>query len=722
MSNRLPVTAQADEEGLVTLVPSVGGLATALDAADIGSSVWVGWPGLPAGQMDPALMAQLSDRAVIPVELAEDDVAGYYEGFSNNTIWPLFHEFPQYASFEIPWWEAYLRVNQAFADTVAQQYRPGDRIWIHDYQLLMLPKLLRDRLPQAAIGFFLHIPFPTSEVFQMLPWREQLLNGLLGADIVGFHTYDYVRHFLSGCLRMLGLPSTMGTIMCSGRRVHVDAYPIGVDVEGISSAARDPAIRARAAEIKAPIEPGSRLVASVDRLDYTKGLPRRFLAFEALLRNRPEWRGRVTMLSVAVPSRTGVAQYQELKRELDEIVGRINGTYGETDWTPISYITRSRTFDEIIALYLATDVMMVTPLVDGMNLVAKEYVAAACTQGCGVLVLSERAGAAHELGEALIVNPYDEGALTGALERALGMPIQEQAERLDDMVDRLRRYDVRRWVADFLSSLDQAAGERDELQSKLLSNGAADDLMSQYCAASHRLLLLDYDGTLMRFKVSPGRVVPDKGLLDILESLARDPHNEVFVASGRDRATLERWLGGLGLGFVAENGAFWKRPGEDEWHEGAEGPPDWKASVLPVLEAYRDRTPGATIEEKEQALVWHFRGAEPTLAEQRVRQLRYALGPMLENEALTVVDGHKILEVRPSGTTKGDAIAHLLGEPWDFVFAVGDDITDEDMFAVLPENSWTVRVGGDDSRAKYHMWSTEVVRSLLGRMIDGEAP
>lgn len=717
ISNRLPITVESDDAGLPLLTPSVGGLATSLADIDAGPSVRIGWPGAPAESVDDEIRRQLrQDCGCIPVDIPQDDLGPYYDGFANNVVWPVFHDFPQYASFQHEWWEAYERVNARFADVVTEVWQPGDRIWVHDYHLMLLPQMLRERLPEAPIGFFLHIPFPTSELFRMIPWRAEILEGVLGADVVGFHTYDHVRHFLSSVLRLLGWPNSAGNVTAGARVVRVDAFPLGVDVDRFARAASDPRVIARAAEIKQTHGAAS-LVTSIDRLDYTKGIPQRLSAFACFLEEFPEWRRKVVLLMVAVPSRTSVAQYQQLKRDVDEAVGRIDGGFGETGWTPVSYMSRPQEFEELVAIYLATDVMLITPLADGMNLVAKEYVATVAQYGHGALIISEMAGAARELGEAVVVNPYDRASVTEAIGHALGLTRDAQAASLQVMLDRLRRYDLHRWTREYLDALDEAASARDSLGAGVLSDKIVDELTKAFREARDRLVLLDYDGTLVGFDARPARAVPDQGLIELLLDLAREPRTRVFILSGRDRETLERWFGDIPVGLAAEHGTFVRAPGATDWEGGEGPPPEWKDAVRQAMQVYVDRTPGSLLEEKERAMVWHYRAAEPLQGERRARELRYALGHLVENAGLSVTEGRKVIEVREVGTTKGDVVNRLLVEEHpDLVLAIGDDVTDEDMFAALTPDAWSIKVGVEGSRARFRVASSSAVRKLLKRL------
>ncbi|MFQ5946919.1 MAG: bifunctional alpha,alpha-trehalose-phosphate synthase (UDP-forming)/trehalose-phosphatase, partial [Anaerolineae bacterium] len=555
VSNRLPVRVDRSEDGF-SYEPVAGGLATSLDSVrQVEEMVWLGWPGVHVRSKDSR--QEIEDHLAtaygsVPLFLPKAKFDRYYDGFSNGTIWPLFHYFPQNAHYDAAEWRAYRDINAEFGKRIVEIAEPGDRLWIHDYQLLLLPQMVREALPDIPIGFFLHIPFPSSELFRMLPWREEILQGLLGADLIGFHSFSYARHFLSSLLRLLGLEQEFGEILVGERRVRIDTFPLGVDLKRFTSGLKTPAVRAELEDLRKTTQ-GRKVVLTVDRLDFTKGIPRRLETFEHFLAAHPEWHDRVTLISLTVPSRTGVPEYQILKREVDELVGRINGRFGQPGWAPIWYLYRFLPFERLLALYQLADVALVTPLRDGMNLVAKEYLAAR-PDGTGVLVLSETAGAAEELGEALIVNPHNTEAMSDALLAALDMPIGEQKMRNEPMLARLRSYDVVHWAEDFLRHLDAAGESVDRRVQETLEGEWGARLRAAYQDAQRRLLLLDYDGTLVPFAPRPEDASPDPVLLKDLHALASDGKNTVVIVSGRDQATLESWVGSVGAALVAEHG------------------------------------------------------------------------------------------------------------------------------------------------------------------------
>ena len=491
VSNRLPVSIQKVEDQL-TLKASVGGLATGMKSIykEYGGK-WIGWPGLACDELSDAeikeIDAKLVDEHCLAVGLTKEEVNLYYEGFSNNIIWPLFHYFTQFIEFNPEYWEAYKRVNQKFADKTLEVVEDGDTIWIHDYQLLLLPEMIKTAKPNVTIGFFLHIPFPSFEVFRIVPWRKELIKGMLGADLLGFHTYDYERHFFSSVQRLLGFEVSFNQIHTEDRIVMGEVFPMGIDYDrfkGKSSEVFQKPICERSELLRELekyflVSPERKLILSIDRLDYTKGIPNRLRAFELFLERHPEFINRVTLIMLVVPSRGEVAQYKLLRSEVDELVGRINGRFGGVNYTPVWYFFRSLPFENLIELYGSCDVGLITPVRDGMNLVAKEYVASRVNQ-TGVLILSEMAGVAKEMGEAIIINPYDEEEIAEAIFQALNMPLPEQRERIKMMQQRISRYDVFKWSSEFMKSLQKVTQIQAKFLSKKINSSVRNEIVSRF--------------------------------------------------------------------------------------------------------------------------------------------------------------------------------------------------------------------------------------------------
>lgn len=720
VSNRLPVTVDK-RAGTFEFKKSVGGVATGLSAYHSGSDgLWIGWPEIAAARLQPEereyIVSTLSEEhGAVPVFLTHSDVKDFYYSFSNRTIWPLFHHFNESVEFDKRTWAAFDRVNRKFADAVLEVARPDDTIWVQDYQLMLLPQLLREQLPDATIGFFLHIPFPCYEVFRALPWRRQVLEGLLGADLIGFHTYDYVRYFLASVNNILGIDDQFGRLAHDGRRVLVDAFPMGIDFDHYAKGAETPAAAAQSTKLLARAQ-GRKIVLSVDRLDYTKGIPGRLRTFDRLLEQHPEWRGKVNLVCVAVPSRTRVEEYRLLKEEVDRLVGSINGRWSSMDWVPVRYLYRSLGFDQLVGMYAASDVCCVTPLRDGMNLIAKEY-CAACNDDDGVLMLSEMAGAARELREAVIVNPNDPEAMVEALHASLEMPEDERRLRMRAMRDRVGRYTVQRWVQDFLDRLGEVKEQQAQGARRLDAHARA-SLLQAFRTAKKRALLLDYDGTLMPFASQPASVVPDANVIRVVQQLAADRRSDVIIISGRERETLDRWLGHLPVAMIAEHGA-WLRSDTGDWVTIEPMDSEWMTRVEPVLRMFVDRTPGSFLEQKEYSLVWHYREVAPGLAEARIAELHEVLSGMLRDLGLSAMDGNRVVEVKRAEINKGRA-AHrwMSAEEVGFVLAIGDDRTDEDTFEAAPEDAWTIKVGTGQTAARYSVNSVLAVRELLDQLVE----
>jgi trehalose 6-phosphate synthase/phosphatase len=712
VSNRLPVTLRRGRSGTTEVVQSSGGLIAGLGPVHMTEpSLWFGYPG---ENVDPAASERLEGQRFVGVPVPASEMRGYYQGYSNTSIWPLFHYMPDRAAFDGGDFKSYRRVNERFADAIAERAEPEDTIWVHDYQLLLLPAMLRERLPGARIGFFLHIPFPSSEIFGILPQREEILRGLIGADLIGVHTYDYARHVVSSFRRFLGISGHEGVLSVDGRSVRIAVHPLGIDVDDMQRKAFSRAAETRLAGLRRDME-GRQLILGVDRLDYTKGLPLKLEAFRLLLSRSSAWRDKVVLVQIAVPTRTGLVSYLAQKAEVERLVGEINGAYGRPGRVPVQYTYGSVSPSMLGALYRAADICLVTPLRDGMNLVAKEYIA--CQEdGDGLLVISEFAGAAAELGEAVRVNPHDVEGTAAALQEALEMPAAERHERMRAMYRRVRANDVNTWYRRFRRALERRP--LTELASPPLTEPAA--LAQQVAPALRKarrpLFLLDYDGTLREFALTPPQAAPTPEVLSILRTLLAVPGSRVVVVSGRDRDSLQAWLGDTGVGLVAEHGAWSNLTPDGEWvlAPGA-GAGGWKPDVRAILDEFVDRVPGAAVEEKQTSLAWHFRAAEEALANWQSRELVDFLEEFLANQPLEILEGARVVEVRQQGLDKGAAYARIRDTdgPFDFELAIGDDRTDEDLFAALGPGAFTIHVGTEPSRAKMALASPVAVRVFL---------
>ncbi|NQV13547.1 MAG: bifunctional alpha,alpha-trehalose-phosphate synthase (UDP-forming)/trehalose-phosphatase [Parcubacteria group bacterium] len=716
VTNRLPVTVQK-RRGKYTFQPSIGGVATGLSSVcDKQNCLWIGWSGLSKQALDSSAKRSIQAKLAkqhnsYPVFLDKRDVNSHYYGFCNNTLWPLFHCFTQHANYSKQWWESYQRVNELYAKAVLAKVKPGDTIWIHDYHLMLLPKLIREKLPKANIGFFLHIPFPPLEIYRMLPWRKEILAGLLSADLVGFHTYDYVQNFLDSVHRLLGYEHHLGSIVSGENITKVDAFPMGIDYNRFAQATELPQVAQETDKIRQKVGE-CQLILSVDRLDYTKGILERLDAFSYFLDQNPQYIGKVTLILVAVPSRTRIENYSLLKKQLDEKISQINGKYSEVDWIPIWYLYRSLPFEKLVAFYRAADIALITPLRDGMNLIAKEYIATK-KDGRGVLILSEMAGTANELREALIVNPNDKRQISKALRRALEMPVAEQKEHNRIIQKRLQSYDVTKWAKDFLDNLSDLKKAQQKSRTKDLDESAWTKLKKQYRRSQHRLILLDYDGTLVSFVDDPDKAQPDQKLLEIIKSLTDDKHNRVVVISGRDRHTMGEWLQETKAEMSAEHGVWVKEKGR--WQKAVDlSSASWMKKIKPILEQYVDRTPGSFVEVKDYSLAWHYRKADPKLALIRRKELLENCAQVTNTLDLDILEGNKVIEIKSADINKGRIASRWLDKRrWDFILAIGDDRTDEDMFSVMPKSAYTIKVGAEHSQASWRVKSVAEARELL---------
>jgi len=717
VSNRLPV-AIMKRKGKVIVQQSPGGLATALRALGTEKDVvFVGWPGyMPESCKEQEFIESTlkEEHNCFPVFLKRSEIDKYYYGFANRTLWPLFHYFTSYCTFEKSEWEAYHRVNQKFFKEIISLSDGSDTFWIHDYHLMLLPHLLRTYFPKTDIGFFLHIPFPSSEIYRILPWRNELLEGILGADLVGFHTYEYARHFLSSVLRLLGHEQEFGAISIEDRMVLVDNFPMGVDAQNIMSLLKQESTRNDIKKFQDVVQKRDRkIILSVDRLDYSKGIPHRLLAIEDFLMRYPEWREKCVYIMLCVPSRTKVRDYVLLKQEVESLVGKINGRFGTPGWMPIYYMYRSLPFQRLLPLYTLADIAMVTPVRDGMNLVAKEYVASR-TEDTGVLILSGTAGAEAELGEALIVNVYSKDDIVNALVQALEMPEEEQSRRMRTMRQRIIEYDIHHWTRSFIAGLEGANKLKSQREYRRLSEKWKKKLLSDYKRSTKRLLLFDYDGTLISFAKKPEDAEPDTELKRLLLFLAKKRKNHLAIVSGRDRSTMDQWLGDIPCALVAEHGAWIRVDKQSDWKAQKTMSHDWKSQVMPILKTYVARVPGALVEEKEFGLAWHYRKANPELGEIRSCELFDNLNEFLANTDLHLMHGKKVIEVRPGGVNKGQAAQSLLKmDRFDFVLAIGDDWTDEDLFKSLPEGAYSIKIGFGATQAQYFLDSPQACRRFL---------
>uniref|UniRef100_A0A6M2EJ84 alpha,alpha-trehalose-phosphate synthase (UDP-forming) n=1 Tax=Populus davidiana TaxID=266767 RepID=A0A6M2EJ84_9ROSI len=723
VANRLPVSAVRRGEDSWSLEISAGGLVTALLGVKEFEAKWIGWAGVnvpdEAGQK--ALTEALAEKRCIPVFLDEEIVHQYYNGYCNNILWPLFHYLglPQEdrlattRSFQSQF-AAYKKANQMFADVVNQHYEEGDVVWCHDYHLMYLPKCLKEYNNNMKVGWFLHTPFPSSEIHRTLPSRSDLLRSVLAADLVGFHTYDYARHFVSACTRILGLEGTPEGVEDQGRLTRVAAFPIGIDSDRFISALELPKVQEHIKELKERFA-GRKVMLGVDRLDMIKGIPQKILAFEKFLEENPVWRDKVVLLQIAVPTRTDVPEYQKLTSQVHEIVGRINGRFGTLTAVPIHHLDRSLDFPALCALYAVTDVALVTSLRDGMNLVSYEFVACQDSKK-GVLILSEFAGAAQSLGAgAILVNPWNITEVADSIRQALTMSPEEREKRHRHNFVHVTTHTAQEWAETFVSELDDTVIEA-QLRTKQVPPALPEeDAISRYLQSTNRLLILGFNATLTEPADTPGRRADQikemelklhPELKEALTALCSDRKTTIVVLSGSDRKTLDDNFGEYDMWLAAEHGMF-LRLTKGEWmttmpeHLNME----WVDSVKHVFEYFTERTPRSHFERCETSLVWNYKYADVEFGRLQARDMLQHLwtGP-ISNASVDVVQGSRSVEVRAVGVTKGAAIDRILGEivhsksmttPIDYVLCIGHFLgKDEDVYTFfepeLPYDSLAV--------------------------------
>ena len=711
---------------------SAGGLSAAL-AAFRGDAAWVGWPGavVPAA-LEKRVRTRLAKDHLHPVFLSAEEEEDFYGKVCNDTLWPLFHYFSDRLRITPEAWARYVEVNERFAETIIANCEPDSRVWVHDFHLMLVPAMLRARAPQLSIGFFLHIPFPSSEVYRLLPEREQLLRGVLGADYVSFQVGDYARHFRSSCLRMLGIDSDPDWLELDGRRVGIGVDPIGIDVDGFREVIAEPETERLLGDLEKQYE-GRRLVLGVERLDYTKGIPQKLHAFERFLEQDPERARSTTLIQVVVPSRLDSTEYRAQRDEIELLIAGINGRYARPGTTPVEYIHRDISKPALVALYRRADVMMVTALRDGMNLVAQEFVLCQAEPGLpsrwrGALVLSELAGAAQVLPGALLVNPWNVDGVVEHLTSALEMPARERQRRLETMSKRVEALESGRWAEGFLTRLGRYS-QRDRRARRPPTIDATIEarLTRRFARARRRTILLDYDGTLREFEVHPDLAQPTPAIRALLRSLAALPDTDVHIVSGRRRRNLEQWFARIPIHLCAEHGYLARSPGE-EWRTLVDLDLTWLRPIERLLRRVAADVPGAHVERKSCSVAWHYRQAEREYGSWRARELLNDLHQHLAGAPAEILVGHQVVEVRALGVDKGVYVRSLFPdgkESTHFVLGLGDDRTDHDLLDALPSGSVAGHVGGllpstrsaNGRREDVHLVGPGEVRAFLGALV-----
>lgn len=712
VSYRLPISF-ANKDGDISIKSSSGGLVSAVKSLKNNDNElhWFGVADFERVDYLKGALLYNGDFVLHPIFLQKELNEDYYNGFSNAVLWPLFHYFPSFVEYRPNYFDAYIEANSIIADELIPHIKAGDTIWIHDYQLLPLASMIRAQVADAKIGLFLHIPFPNYELIRLLPknCRDVLVKCMLGADLIGFHTYDYAQHFLSTVQMIEGIQHKHFDLLYKNRTVRIGVYPISIDFHQFNDALLTQQVIEEKDKIRNLYE-GKKVIFSVDRLDYTKGLVYRLKGFAKFLTLYPEWKENIVFLLVAVPSRDAIGKYIERKQMVELLISEINGRFGNTKWSPIIYQYNSVGFEELMGLYTSCDIALISPLRDGMNLVAKEFVASRRGQD-GVLLLSDMTGAAKELTDALLFNPLDEDEIAYKIKFALEMPRDEQQFRMRNMQTQIQKHNINKWGTEFIEDLDQVCALMSHPD--LLDFGKKETVLVQFQNATNRLILLDYDGTLSDFKPHPELASPEPKVLELLKELSQNPKNSVAIVSGRDRNTLEHWLGDLPITLIAEHGTFVRKDGL--WKSTITDPIFWKRGVLKIMKTFAENCTGAFVEEKSYSLCWHYRNANKESGFAQSRELISILSDYLISTNANIIDGNKVIEVKPVQINKGTSILNAFNPAdYEFCLSVGDDTTDEDMFEVVNQfDGITIKVGKSSSMAKYRLETIQMVISFL---------
>ncbi|GFP80081.1 probable alpha alpha-trehalose-phosphate synthase [UDP-forming] 9 [Phtheirospermum japonicum] len=711
-------------------------------------------------EQDEIAQTLLEDFKCVPTFLPRDIQQKFYYGFCKQHLWPLFHYMLPMCldhgdRFDRHLWQAYVAANKIFADKIIEVVNPEDDfVWVHDYHLMVLPTILRKRYNRVKLGFFLHSPFPSSEIYRTLAVRDEILKGLLNSDLIGFHTFDYARHFLSCCGRMLGLDykSKRGHIGLDyfGRTVYIKILPVGIHMGRQENVLNLPSTIEKVKEIREKFK-GKKIILGVDDMDIFKGISLKLLAFEQLLRQHKEFRGKLVLVQIVNPARSSGKDVREAKYETYMAADRINGLFGESGYDPVVLIDRPVARDEKTAYYALAECCIVNAVRDGMNLVPYKYVV--CRQGSpvinesmgrkkdsvrtSVLVVSEFIGCSPSLSGAIRVNPWDIESVAEAINTAVSMRESEKQMRHEKHYRFVSSHDVAYWARSFVLDLERACKEKCDKRCWGIGLGlgfrvislspsfrrlAVDQVVSAYKRTSRRVIFLDYDGTVVP-QTSMVRTPSDE-VVDVLGALCNDPNNTVFIVSGRGRASLSDWL------------APWNK--NSEW-ESLASDLDWKEIVEPIMKQYTESTDGSSIEIKDSALVWHHQDADPDFGSCQAKELLLHLENVLTNEPAFVCRGQHIVEVKPQGVTKGLVAEKVIskmvdgGKAPDFLMCIGDDRSDEDMFESILSNVssstlpalpeiFACTVGQKPSKAKYYLDDTDDVLKLLEDLVDLAKP
>lgn len=719
VSNRLPMTAATASDGSLRFRRSAGGLVTALNPLHkLAKTWWVGYAGDLSSKDSQKIRAQLADEKFIPVGLTRKLYNEYYNGLANGAVWPLFHYLPSFAEFSADAWKAYTEVNEKFCEVILQHAREGDFVWVHDFHLMLLPTLLRKANRKLQIGYFHHIPFPASEVFRILPWRKHILEGLLGADVVGFHTLEYARHFINAISRHLGHEIRGDEVHCDTRTVKVGAFPLGIDTESFIEATRTEQHAAKVRELSNAIQ-NKILVLGVDRLDYTKGIKERLLAFAHFLKANPDLAEKVVLLQLSVPSRIDVERYGDLRSEIERLVGKINGEFGTLGHTPVQYLFKSLDKNDLTALYKRADVCLITPLRDGLNLVCKEYITLKDDLN-GMLILSEFVGASEEMGEALLVNPYDVPATAEAIATAIRMPAEEKRARMKAMRTRVFSFDNESWSKAFFEAVHEAVEINTRNASRDVDENELGALENRIAQAKKALLCIDYDALAQGDQRNTDGTERKTRILNVLKKLEQNAKIELVVLTSQSKTNAEVTFSDHRAWIFSENGAFVRASETQEWQSrnNNDAFESIKHEIMTVLGRCVRRVPNSVVEVKESYILWNYRRNRSAFAHSLALETAHALNDILSRSLYHCVLARNGLEIRHSEINKGSAVKVICqnmgyNPETDVLITVGDNKSDEEMFQAFGESNISISIGSPGIFSRFKVADPNTFLSML---------
>lgn len=714
VSNRLPIRYDPKHKRFTV---ASGGLVSSLLGVAYRKPIL--WFGLTTENYDPETLSEITKKfnrkiEIVPLTISKELYNPYYNNFCNAVLWPLLHYETERVEWDLLAWKKYQEVNRIVANALAvQTSAKDDLLWVHDFHLMLVASYLRAKRPRQGMGFFLHVPFPNYEIFRQLPFRSTILSALLAHDLVGFHDYSYLMHFAQTVHHILGVGSNFNRIHTKGRTVSLGVYPVSIPTANIHRTTKTKRVKQIYDGYRKQFE-NTKLILGVDRLDYIKGIDLKLDIFNAFLTKHRQHQGRVSLLQVVVPSRTEVPAYRQLKETIEGKVGHLNGNWGKADYVPVYYIFNSVQFNELLALYQLSDCLLITSKRDGMNLVALEYIAAQTTSHPGQVLLSEFTGAISTMPNAIAINPWNINKTADCLNRALSENPEPIAKRNSEMLEYLKSYTGNEWAKSFISDLCQARQSEQTVQ--VINLNKNQPLLTTITNHQRRVLFLDFDGTLVPIQANPKQATIDNNLLHLLSNLQHNNY-QIVIISGRDRKFLQQQFAGQEFTLVAEHGAEFFDLQKKRWRSLVMSEQNsWLPSALQMMRYYQRRVPNSFIERKKYSLCWHYRKSPELYASYQARKLTEELEFSLANLPAVVASGKKIVEAKAIEASKGSFVAwftkHYLNNN-GLIIAIGDDLTDEELFRSLRPTDISIKVGIEETKAKYRLREQQEVEKFL---------